>query len=96
MAGETREAEEAAEKRKRRAAKARVKAEDAGREADTLTGDVKPDSSYSLRHLWIVPEPTPTSSPTSLADRPDSSASMARILTSIGTGGERLTLFLVF
>jgi hypothetical protein len=38
LTGEARNADEAAEKSKRRAAKARVKAEVADREADTLTG----------------------------------------------------------
>jgi hypothetical protein len=45
LAEEVREAEEAAEKSRRRAAKARAKALDASHDADTLTGDVKPDSS---------------------------------------------------
>jgi len=38
----------------------------------------------------------PTSSPTSLADRPLSSASSPRILTSMATGGERLSFFFAF
>ena len=45
LAEEVCEAEEAAEKSRRRAAKARAKALDASHDADTLTGDVKPDSS---------------------------------------------------
>jgi hypothetical protein len=46
--------------------------------------------------LSIVPETTPTNSPTSSAESPESNASSSRILISIATGGERLTLFFAF
>jgi hypothetical protein len=35
-------------------------------------------------------------SPTSLEERSESSASMARILTSMATGGDRLIVFFAF